>query len=250
LDPALRAEFIAAVDACHPGVADEALTKFMDLRSHAADGTYLMSLSRHHADKSKGEDEDEYGRLSMWRAYGKGTGVALVFQLPDKTQPNPSMAFLSPVAYLEDVRAEMKKLIANIKLNQTFITAQDRTQVFYAVCAMLVMASVCLKHPGFREEDEWRILHMPNIYPSPGGLLKFPIKTIDGIPQKICVMNLADIEKAGMTGLTLNALIRRVIIGPTAYPDTIADAMVAAITEAGFTDPGKRIHKSYIPLRV
>jgi hypothetical protein len=34
-------------------------------------GTYLACLSEH-------QDEDEHGRLPMWRAYGATTGIALV----------------------------------------------------------------------------------------------------------------------------------------------------------------------------
>ena len=46
------------------------------------------------------EDEDNHGRLSIWRAYGGSTGVAMVMNSRAMfTESNALGAFTSPVQY-------------------------------------------------------------------------------------------------------------------------------------------------------
>jgi hypothetical protein len=77
--PGLQAEFEALYDGNIYGI------KY---------GTFMLSLSEHD------DDEDELGRLSMWRAYGRNAGVALVlngsFTLSDVDEIK---AYSAPVVY-------------------------------------------------------------------------------------------------------------------------------------------------------
>ncbi|MFX6945320.1 hypothetical protein ABTH53_19890, partial [Acinetobacter baumannii] len=60
------------LDRIQPGLRDD-LAKLFDGHTDAFRvGTFITSLSEH------ADSEDEYGRLSMWRAYGGRAGVALV----------------------------------------------------------------------------------------------------------------------------------------------------------------------------
>ena len=68
--------FVAALDACVAGVAEESISLFnrwwSDIRHH----TFITSISEHD------DSEDFHGRLSMWRAFGMGAArVAIVFKV-------------------------------------------------------------------------------------------------------------------------------------------------------------------------
>jgi len=69
--------FIAALDACSPGVAGEAIEAFNRRENDIYLSTYIASISEHD------EKEDSHGRLSMWRAFGDNSvRVGIVFRVP------------------------------------------------------------------------------------------------------------------------------------------------------------------------
>ena len=64
--------FKRALDALQPDICEEIVKLFDGWSPLFARQTYLTCLSAHR------DDEDQYGRLSMWRAYGGVARVALV----------------------------------------------------------------------------------------------------------------------------------------------------------------------------
>lgn len=60
------------MDEIHKGCTNT-LEQYYDHQSSRLMNTYAFCLTEHT------KEEDEYGRLSMWRAYGLNNGVALVF---------------------------------------------------------------------------------------------------------------------------------------------------------------------------
>jgi hypothetical protein len=114
---------------------------------------------------------------------------------------------------------------------------------------MLLATAVCLKHPGFAEEKEWRVMHVHGVHPM--GKLTLGTETINGFPQpvmKLPLRNVSDGEHL-ITGLEIDELVERVIIGPTKFPDAVWEAMVASLSETGVSDPEHRVVISDIPLR-
>ena len=96
--------------------------------------------------------------------------VALVLRLPKTALASQELRIMvSPVAYLQekDVHAEVDAVIQNIASNCGFIHSVDRQSVVTCVFAMLVAGVVCMKHEGFHEEREWRIVYGPKRSPSP-----------------------------------------------------------------------------------
>jgi hypothetical protein len=93
--------FVAALDACVPGVAMEAITLFNQWWENIQFNTYVASISEHDP------KEDLHGRLSMWRAFGGSTArVALVVKLPwFSGGAEASNVIFSPVAYLTEDEA-------------------------------------------------------------------------------------------------------------------------------------------------
>jgi hypothetical protein len=51
--------------------------------------------------------------------------------------------------------------VQNIHDNADFLRSVERPRIEAIVFNMLVAAVVCLKHRGFHEECEWRVIHAP-----------------------------------------------------------------------------------------
>jgi len=120
--------------------------------------TFMMSLSRHE------DDEDQLGRLSMWRAYGGKSGVALVLR-PDifVSTTDKLKVYSSPVRYLSapDFLAAFDSWANGLIGRYEEICRIDKdllTGFFFLSLRVFVL---CTKHPGFKEEKEWRIFHSP-----------------------------------------------------------------------------------------
>ena len=143
--------------------------------------TYITSISEHD------DSEDQHGRLSMWRAFSRSSArVALVLRIPIAPDTAESLSLvLSPVAYFTDTRLgdELRSVIRNIEASRTFLQTVNRAHVVGSAFNMLVNAALCLKHEGFHEEREWRIIHSPNRHPS--SLVRPSIEVIGGVPQTL-----------------------------------------------------------------
>ena len=69
----LGVEFREVVESISPGFCSRLEHQLTEWKPRFKTGTYHTCISEHL------NSEDEFGRLSMWRAYGRNTGVALVF---------------------------------------------------------------------------------------------------------------------------------------------------------------------------
>jgi hypothetical protein len=224
----------AALDECAMGATAEAIQLFNNWWTDIRCNTYITSISEHY------EHEDQHGRLSMWRAFG-GTNVrvALVFK--------PSHALLdagifnllvSPVAYLakEQVERELHRVVDNVHQNHDFLKSVGRERVVRAIYAVLVAGVTCLKHEGFREECEWRLIYAPVRGPSPLITQERSTEVIDGIPQVIYKIPFdanAPGAPEGLKQLDLAQLFHYMIIGPALYPYSMLEAFGMVLQNAG-----------------
>ena len=135
-------------------------------------------------------------------------------------------AELSPVTYFTEgeFASELNAVVANIAANQEFLQSIDPAMLQAQLHAMLVSAMVCLKHEGFHEEREWRVIHSPARHP--GEHIHSSIEVIGGLPQRVYKVPLRSDTEAGLTGLNPSEMIDRIIIGPTQYPFAMFDALV------------------------
>jgi len=234
-----------ALDSCSSGIGQEAITLFDQWWHDIQVQTYITSISEH------ADSEDQHGRLSMWRAFGQATPrVALIFRVPLREDTAGSLSILfSPVAYFTDqeVDAELLKVAANIQANLDFLCSLDRTRVVSTFFYMLMLSVTCLKHEGFREELEWRVIHSPKRMPS--ALVKSSSRVIDGVPQTVYEIPLQGGPPDDLADLSFSRMIDRVIIGPSQYPWVMYDVFVTALTAAGVTDASSRVFISGIPIR-
>jgi hypothetical protein len=238
------AKFQAVLNDFYPGFWDDLLPRFSSWIPRFKNETYLTCVSEHL------EQEDDIGRLSMWRAYGGTTGVALVLNNGPFLSPSDALnAYTSPVAYLsqEQFKREFKQLVESVEANAGIIATLERERLMQYVFAAFQYAVLSTKHLGFHEEREWRIVHAPN-FGAPNNL-RYGIEVIRGIPQPVYKIPLKDIPEQGFVGAEIPKLLERVIIGPTQYPGPMYEAFVRLLEDAGVANASRKVCVSHIPLR-
>lgn len=204
---------------------------------------YITCVSQHWP------SEDEYGRLSMWRGYcNQPDGVALVLNVePFRLQTNEFNAYSSPVLYghAADFEAQALQVLANIEQERAHLGSDQ--DVLGSLAMAFLFGAVCLKHPGFAEEQEWRVIHMPTVIP-----IQSRLRRRDGMldpSQTIFEIPLENDAAAGLVGLAPGEIIERIIVGPSNRTGDIRAGLEAALADAGVADPSGIISVSGIPLR-
>ncbi|WP_092307339.1 DUF2971 domain-containing protein [Brevundimonas viscosa] len=233
-----------ALDEEFPGTCDE-LEKRFNLWLPAFRGeTYVTCISEHDT------NEDDIGRLSMWRAYGSTAGVAIVLNSTAfATASDAIRAYTSPVAYLSNAQFEREfGLISdNIANSRELWRHLGQESVIDAVFQMMRFSTVCTKHPGFHEEREWRIIHTPALEAT--DRLPSNVEVVRGVPQCVHKIPLRNYPEEGFVGAEVPELIDRIIIGPAVDAWSMRDAFVRLLEGAGTEDARSRVVISDIPLR-
>lgn len=234
----------ATLNGMFHGITETLEERFNGWFPYFETNTYLSCISEH--DPS----EDLIGRLSMWRAYGGTTGVAVVVRGSPFLVPSDALrAYTSPVAYLsvDAFQVEFECLGAGIVKNADFIKNLGKDVVLGHVFNAFRSAVMCTKHPGFREEREWRVVYNPKWEQS--SRIVQSVETIRGVPQIIQKIPLQDVPEEGLEGISVPDLVERVIIGPTDFPWEIREAVIEMLTASGVADAAKKVIVSDIPLR-
>ena len=237
--------FRAWTEKLWPNLNEELVALFDGHAFGIENRTFITSLSEHE------DDEDILGRLSMWRAYGGKAGVAIVLNPTIFGSETEKMAvFSAPVIYQtpEEFHVWFAQWFEFLKSNEELLSTlpipEAKGWLFYC----FRMFCLCTKHPGFREEKEWRVFHTPQL----DGTSKWisgKIETIHGIPQELFELSLQDDIDLGVIGVAPNTLINRIIIGPCEAPMMVHFALLEALREADVEEPEAKIFVSLIPLR-
>lgn len=209
--------------------------------------TYILSVSEH---GDAVVNEDAYGRLSMWRAYGGKTNVAFVLNSgPFLSESNALQAYTSPVLYADKTEFErhFTAFVDSLQKDQSFLATVGWETVSAYLHWAMRNAVVSTKHPGFLEEKEWRVIYSPE-RDSTKRLVP-ELVTVDGIPQRIFKIPFKDYPEDNFTGATIPDLLNKIIVGPTEYPFEIRQAFVEKLEEIGVTDAESKVVISGIPLR-
>ena len=117
--------------------------------------TYIACFSEHVS------AEDRYGRLSMWRGYGSDSSVAFVLK-PDSfiSENHYFDIYTSPVEYLDQNQFYelIRRLTIKISSEKKFLESLPVSLIVQWVKCMIQFAVVSIKHLGFKEEKEWRVI--------------------------------------------------------------------------------------------
>jgi hypothetical protein len=244
-DKSTRNKFVAAMDAFSPGAAEAAITTFNQQWSETRFSTYIACLSEHD------ENEDTHGRLSMWRAVGlSGARVGIVIRAPFRSDGVLALRLsFSPVAYWGETSLSevLDEIVENTRVSREFLSKLDRQVVVGAIFAMLLTAVVCVKHEGFREEREWRVIYSPTTRPS--SLMESSTEIVGGVPQIVYRIPLDLTVSHLIADLDLPHIFDRLILGPSPYPWPMYGAFVSALKNAGVADAENRVVVSGIPIR-
>lgn len=233
-----------ALDQIHVGAARKAVDLFNDWMPKIADTAYIGCLSL-------AEVTETRGRLSMWRGYSApSVGVCIVMnKTPFLAESNLLKAYSVPVAYLtseqflEGVDHSLSVIEAQIESFKELSEDDIIATIFWWFLAM----SVSLKHPGFYEEREWRIIYFPEMERS--GVIEEAVASVRGVPQIIQKIPLRDDEAVGLHGASPNSLIKKLIVGPSEYATTVRAALIQQLRDADVDEPEEKVTISDIPLR-
>jgi hypothetical protein len=236
-------EWQAWFDSNFDNVCKEAANVFDKWQGAFREGAYVACLSEHDA------SEDELGRLSMWRAYGGVSGVALVLNpQPFYAVTDALETYSSPVRYAstENLAADFEKMTAGLEQERDLLLSIGRDAMLGHLFNIFKWAALSIKHPGFHEEREWRIAHVPALATSPNVVSE--VRSVRGMPQTVYKLPLRPFEKEGFS-TAVPDILDRVIIGPTEFPSALRNAFIEILRQAGVANPSDRVFVSQIPLR-
>lgn len=236
--------FQSTLENIFPGIIKEVTGVFDGWLPHFKDSTYIACVSEHLP------EEDKYGRLSMWRAYGGARSVAIVLNSkPFLAETDVFHAYTNPVSYQDPDKfnQEFGKLATRVEEESKFIEYIGRQSVVNYLFDVFKNIVICVKHPGFKEEREWRVVYNPILKESK--YITSSIEAINGIPQEVHKIPLKNIPEGNFYGATIAELIELIIIGPNDHQLVMGKTFAKLLEEAGCKNPYEKIRYSGIPLR-
>lgn len=222
--------FKQTLDQIHPDISTQIANSYASIHNNIKASTFISCFTKHSTAL-----ENDLGRLSMWRAYGKNNGIAFIFKPElffNSLNAYAVGVISSPVAYFTptEIGSYLEEITTNIKNNFFDLkTTTSRDELCSLILVVYTMAIICNKHNGFLEEAEWRaITYSPYIETST--LLRKTIEVINGTPQAVQNFNFKNVPEKGITGLSLLDLLKRIIIGPCEHPEVTKEALTEELS--------------------
>jgi hypothetical protein len=225
-----------------PGLVAKIESSFNGWAPQFRGSTFISCFAEHD------DDEDNFGRLSMWRAYGRSAGVALIVKNDIFLSPAQLKAYAVPAGYFReaDVERYLSEIADNIAAEQDLLRGLNDEFVGGHIFNCLRLIMVSTKHVGFREEREWRVIYCPELELSPH--IGTESHTLRGVEQTIHTIPLKNIPEIEFEA-EIPALLDRVIIGPSPNPEATKGELVRALADAGVANPEQKVCISEIILR-
>ena len=211
------------------------------------DKTYAFCLTEHK------KDYDKYGRLSMWRAYAPKNGMALVLNLdPFLKESCKTTAFSIPMFYYdyEEFQNKFKNFVEEVENNFEIFQKYTKEEVLDFFYRKFLISVLSLKHKGFEEEKEWRILYNDAIY-TKDNIIKEEVKEIHGVPRIIKILNFESLnDKNSDYSTKLNDILYKIIIGPSDNPKHLQEIFIKKLADNCVTNAESKVIISEIPVRI
>lgn len=224
-------------------VFNEVMGELEDISEFDILRSYITCFSEHL------ESEDKYGRLSMWRGYGKGTGIALVLKKDIFYSEYDAIDITtSPVAYLnkDDIKDKFISLVTDLEENKQKIDFKNiqRDDLHDFLIEWLEILILSIKHPAFCEKKEWRVISFEN---AKG--IKKDIIDLNGMPQPVQKIPLSEKLQTDGDEFSVNEILDHIIIGPTQYAIPIYQALVEELEKLNVENAKGKVIFSDIPYR-
>ena len=227
-----------------PGSAKRTAEYFDSVQPLIRARTYMTCISEHD------NDEDELGRLSMWRAYGGNAGVAVVLNPAVFASTTDALnTYTYPVSYHtpKDVVDRFSRVLARVIEDRAFLIEQGESFVSGYLNELFLNVVLATKHPGFREEREWRVIHTEHHGRSEHLIYEHAV--VRGMPQQLVKLPLKNIPEEGLVGLDASELIDRIIIGPNEFALEIRSVLLDLLEASNVPDALQKVWISNIPVR-
>ena len=207
--------------------------------------SYITCISEHPL------EEDKFGRLSMWRAYGGDSSVGLILNKDAFENASDDIKLQTwPVNYFDDKEFEedFLRLVDRVVQNEHFLKENlTSVEIESYLFETFVRYAVSTKHKGFSEEREWRVIYSPMLNSSDH--IKLDIETVNSIPQKVYKAPLKEIPEIGYVGTGVQSILEKIIVGPNEHGGLIQDALIQVLKDEGFETPESMVTCSNVPLR-
>jgi len=208
---------------------------------------YVLCLSLHDRD-------DDDGVLSMWRAYGgNGNGAALVFDAAQLGENRLPFLILGKVTYLstsqrlsriENVVSQFASILAG-----GGVPTGDLHMAAWILFEKLKLDSLFIKHHGFKEEKEWRLVYLGE-RDEEGHLTSMLSYSVGkrGIEPRL-KLKIQPIAGVTAPDLSLAKLLDRILLGPSVSHTLAFKSIAKMLVHEGKPDFVEKLRASTIPLR-
>lgn len=241
-DP-IGADLVKVCNEIHPDIIHAFGQMDEEFRTIKRD-TFLLALAMHRG------VEQSRGKLSMWRAYGGNANVCILVKPgPFSTDQTAYDVNISPVSYNPDTfKAGLIHITQTMHEKREALKKIDPVTVKFNLKLGVDNMVLSHKHPGFEEENEWRIIKRRAVWPV---VDTTPSQVVDvnGVMQEVFYLPMKNVPDKGIHGAELNEILERIIIGPTENPDLVKRAFIRALADAGVEAPHDKVIECGIPLR-
>jgi hypothetical protein len=208
---------------------------------------YAFCLSEH-------QPNNLDGLLSMWRGYGSnGKGAALVFDTSKIEYMEGNALILSKVIYAShnERQSYIKELLAKLAnlLKQANLEDSELYLAAHALFERLKLFALFTKHEGFREEQEWRVVYLPDRDKDNklDSMLDYNISEA-GIQPKL-KFKFQAIEGVTPSNISFENLLHSIILGPSLSSALGEKSIKRMLEKTGNTHLIDKVKSSSIPFR-
>ncbi len=209
--------------------------------------TYVLCFSQHNP-------KDNDGLLSMWRGYGaQGKGACIVFDTASLRLVPLSPLIIDRVEYgSTDDRISKISQIVSHGANIIAGSGLSEVELFYAahqIFERLKMNALFSKHIGFEEEDEVRVVYMPD-RDKAGHFAKMLHYAVgrQGMEPKL-KLKIEPLAPILADDLTLEKITDRIILGPSLGSPLVKLAFERMLEITGHAGLKDKVKASSIPFR-
>jgi hypothetical protein len=220
-----------------PELRDVLKVQFEHLFDRIHQDTYAFCFSGHNS------SDNLVGRLPMWRAYGAdGDGVCVVMD-KDKLLVNAAgdiplywtaMIYETPAEYTIRITKFFEHVELLIMQHRDALISLPLESIAWSLGFSMVTLALTHKHPAFREEHEFRYIHLMGLLPmNQPDISYFPARSGNKLRPVLRVPIRSYENGADTLGGSIQEVFKCVIVGPSDDHQMQKRAAMIALARAG-----------------